>query len=402
MEKTLTLLLIAFLSGSAAHAQFHYQDAKNPEILRHTNHKEPCRREIVIPQVNGYNVYKADLHTHTVFSDGNVLPDYRVKEAWQDGLDIFATTEHLEYRPHEETLGEYMDNYMAGSGKKIKNNRIGSTPPDKDGIQVDLNYSYERAMKWAPDFGIVVIKGIEISRDGRTVGHYNALFTSDNNTIYDPDPVKAIRNAKKQGALVMHNHPGWRKTSIDYTETDKIVYEEGLIDGVEVMNEGEFYPGIIDRALEKDLFMAGCSDIHSSTGMEYTTEGNIRPMTLILAKDKSMESLREAFENGRTIAYGFHTLCGKEELLTALFKASVSLETVRKQDARGQSVFWLTNRSSIPYWISIKGENPVYLGAHSGIIIKDKPENKRLSIEAVNMFCSKDRHPVITYEYQAQ
>lgn len=400
MKKTLTLLLMTFIFGTAANAQFYYQDAKNPEILKHTSRKEPCRREIVVPQVNGYNVYKADLHTHTVFSDGNVLPDYRAKEAWQDGLDIIAVTEHLEYRPHEETLGEYMAHYMNGSGKKIKNNRIASTPADKDGIQVDLNYSYERAMKWAPDFGIVVIKGIEISRDGRTVGHYNALFTSDNNTIYDPDPVVAIRNAKKQGALVMHNHPGWRKTSIDYTETDKIVYGEGLIDGVEVMNEAEFYPGIIDRALEKGLFMAACSDIHSSTGMEYTTEGNTRPMTLILAKDKSMDSLREAFETGRTIAYGFNTLCGKEELLTALFKASVTLETVREKDARGNTVFWLTNNSSIPYWISIKGENPIYLGAHSGVIIKDKKENKALSLTPINMFCSRNKHPEITYEYK--
>ncbi|MBR5104771.1 MAG: histidinol-phosphatase [Bacteroidales bacterium] len=399
MKRILTLFLMAFISAAAANAQFHYQDAKNPEILKHTNFREPCRREIVIPQVNGYNVYKADLHTHTIFSDGNVLPDYRVKEAWQDGLDIIAITEHLEYRPHEETLGEYMDHYMEGSGKKIKNNRIVSTPPDKDGIQVDLNYSYERAMKWAPDFGIVVIKGTEISRDGRTVGHYNALFTSDNNTIYDKDPVTAIRNAKNQGAIVMHNHPGWRKTSIDYTPTDKTVYDEGLIDGVEVMNEGEFYPGIIDRAIERNLFIAGCSDIHSSTGMEYTTEGNLRPMTLILAKDKSEESLREALKEGRTIAYGHNTICGREEHLNALFKASVVLEVVREKDAKGNTVFWLTNNSSIPYWISIKGGNPVYLGGHSGIIVKDMISNKALEIVPVNMFCSKGKHPVIVYEY---
>ena len=399
MKKIQTLLLGAIMCSTAANAQFHYQDNRNPEILRHTGRNEPCRKEIVTPKVNGYNVYKADLHTHTVFSDGNVLPDYRVKEAWLDGLDIIATTEHLEYRPHEETLGEYMAPYIEGSGKKIKNNRIASTPPDKDGIQIDLNYSYDRAMKWAPDFGITVIKGIEISRDGRTIGHYNALFTTDNNTIYDPDPITAIRNAKAQGALVMHNHPGWRKTSIDYTETDKTAYNEGLIDGVEVMNEGEFYPGIIDRALDRNLFIAGCSDIHSSTASEYGHSGNIRPMTLILAKDMSMDALKDAFKKGRTIAYGFNTLCGSEELLIDLFKASVTLETVRDKDAKGNTVFWLTNNSSIPYWISIKGDNPIYLGAHSGIIVKDKKENKALTLVAVNMFCSRDKHPVISLKY---
>ena len=111
MKKILILLLLTFISNNVVNAQFHYQDSRNPEILRNANRREPCRREIVIPQVNGYNVYKADLHTHTMFSDGSTLPEYRVSEAWQDGLDIIAITDHLEYRPHEEVLGEYMMQY---------------------------------------------------------------------------------------------------------------------------------------------------------------------------------------------------------------------------------------------------------------------------------------------------
>ena len=399
MKKIFSCILLMLAPIVLCNAQFHYTDSKNPEILRHTGRNEPCRKEIVIPRVKGYNVYKADLHNHSIFSDGNVLPDYRVKEAWLDGIDIIAMTEHLEYRPHEETLSEYMSQYIDGSGKKVKNNRIVGTPPDKDGIQVDLNYSYNRAMKWAPNFGITVIKGLEISRDGRTVGHYNALFTSDNNTIYDPDPVQAMRNAKAQGALVMHNHPGWRKTSIDYTETDKAAYGEGLIDGVEVMNEGEFYPGIIDRALKKGLFMAACSDVHASTALDYGYGGNIRPMTFILAKDKSEKSLMEAMKAGRTIAYGFNTLCGSEELLKDFFKASVSVEVVRDKDAAGKTVLWLTNNSSLQYQIAFKGENPIYLGPFSSMIVKDKNTNRVITFEVVNMFCAKDRHPVIEISY---
>ncbi|MBO7511236.1 MAG: hypothetical protein J6T35_08640, partial [Bacteroidales bacterium] len=173
-------------------------------------------------------------------------------------------------------------------------------------------------------------------------------------------------------------------------------------DGVEVFNETEFYPGIIDRALEKNLFMAGSSDIHGTTAMEYTARDNIRPMTLILAKDKSEASLREALKAGRTLAYACNTLCGSKELLTALFRASVTLETVCEQNERGQTVFWLTNTSSIPYWISINGKNLVYLGPQSGIIVKEKMSQKSFSIEPANMFCSKDKHPVIVYEISAK
>ena len=49
-----------------------------------------ARKEIVIPQINGYNVYKADLHTHSIYSDAQTTPEWRVTEAWYDGLDIIA------------------------------------------------------------------------------------------------------------------------------------------------------------------------------------------------------------------------------------------------------------------------------------------------------------------------
>ncbi|MBQ2027742.1 MAG: histidinol-phosphatase, partial [Alistipes sp.] len=46
------------------------------------------RVEMILPQVNGYNIYKADLHSHTAFSDGSLMPKARVLEAYNDGLDI--------------------------------------------------------------------------------------------------------------------------------------------------------------------------------------------------------------------------------------------------------------------------------------------------------------------------
>ena len=82
MKRFMSLALV--LLGTTAGAQHYYQDSKNPEIFRQAERHQSYRKEIVLPQVNGYNVYKADLHTHTVFSDGSVLPKFRVMEAWQD------------------------------------------------------------------------------------------------------------------------------------------------------------------------------------------------------------------------------------------------------------------------------------------------------------------------------
>ena len=47
-------------------------------------HTGKHRQEIIIPNICGYNVYKADLHTHTIYSDGVVTPTWRLREAWFD------------------------------------------------------------------------------------------------------------------------------------------------------------------------------------------------------------------------------------------------------------------------------------------------------------------------------
>ena len=389
------LLILGF--SQAANAQYYIQDSNNPEMMVHVNNPGKIRREIVIPQVNGYNVYKVDLHTHTIFSDGSALPDYRVKEAWCDGIDAIAITDHLEFRPHEGTFLSYLKPYFEkGKAPKAKNHKISDTPPDEDGLLGDLNYSYKwRALKQSPDYGITVIRGTEISRNGTTIGHYNAIFTTDNNKIYDPDPIVAMRNAKKQGALVVHNHPGWRKTGIDYTDVDKAAYSEGLIDGVEVMNHGEFYPGIIDRALEHDIFMMAASDIHSATAAEFYIAGTHRPMTLVLADENTEESLRVGLMARRTIAYANNTLCGEEQLLKDLFTASMSIKVIREEDAKGKVVLGLTNNSSIPYLVSVKGRNPEYLGPFCTLMIKEKAGATSVKFEIMNMYCSKKSHPIV-------
>ena len=190
----------------------------NPETLR-TPVAQPAQRiEIVLPQVCGYNLYKADLHTHSVYSDGDVTPAFRVREAYFDGLDVIAITEHLEYRRHEGNMLKFLKGYTGNKVKKAENYNLINKQCPKGGIQSDQNYAVEEAVKASKRYGILVIPGAEITREPVAIGHYNALFTKDNNTIYDPDPLQSLRNAREQGALIQHNHPGWRRTTCAKTE----------------------------------------------------------------------------------------------------------------------------------------------------------------------------------------
>ena len=350
--KKFILLAFACVATMGAGAQsIYYQDHNNVDMLRHTARKDVLREEFILPEVNGYKVLKSDLHSHTIYSDGSVTPEYRVREAWVDGLDVLAITEHIEYRPWEGKMISYLKGYFPGEPNKS----------DGKTILADLNVSNNAAIAAVAGYGITLIPGAEITRDQNKIGHYNALFVKDVNTIYDPDPAVSMKKAREQGALIMHNHPGWIRKSVDMIDFEKQVYGENLIDGIEIMNGSEFYPPIVTRASEKKFFMAANTDIHGTTTMDYVIGGHRRNMTFILAKDNSLESVKAALKARRTLAYSHGTLAGEEQLIKDFFMACVKFETF-KVDKNGKRTMRMTNLSSMDFVLRFGG-NPVELRA---------------------------------------
>lgn len=392
--KRILVSLAAALSALAISAQPHFKVASNPDILRHYGQIFPERTNIVLPQVNGYNVYKAELHIHTIYSDGHVTPEFRVQEAWYDGLDVLAITEHIEYRALESSMMEFMKPYFKKGAQPI-NWSIVDKPADGRGIQSDLDMSVRLAQEEAKKYDITIVPGAEISRTPETIGHFNALFTTDNDAIYDPDPVQSFRNARAQGALIMHNHPGWRRKSLDMIEFDKKVYPVGLIDGIEVMNHLDFYPRAIDRAEEYGLFMSSNTDLHTASWEYYGNNGSFRNMTLIFAKDKSLESLKEALKARRTLAYSFGTIAGDRQLLEDFFKASVKCMVVDTA-ANGTRTVMLINETSFPYYLNYGGD-PMKLNAFGALSVSVK-KDAALKVKIENMWHGSDQHLEVEYK----
>ena len=388
--KKLLFTIAASVVALGASAQHYYTDAKNPEMLHISEPRTSQRVNFVVPQIKGYNVYKADLHTHTIFSDAQVSMPLRLAEAWRDGLDIYAVTEHAEYRPHEKTYVEWMKGYLPEDAK-AENYDVVRKAANEKGIMVDLNLPYRLAKSAAEKYGITVIPGIEVTRSPSKVGHFNALFIEDANSIYNPDPEQAIINARNQGAIIMHNHPGWTRKNLNMIEFEQKVYDKGLIDGIEIMNGTEFYPKAIDRAKQYNLFMASNTDIHQTTAELYGVNGEYRDMTLILAKDKSLESIREALEAKRTLAFSFGTIAGDEELLRELFLASVKVTPTQADEKR--TYLQLENNSSIDFILRQEGANTMVLKRHSSILIRCSANNTMLTIE--NLWCGAEQKVVV-------
>ncbi|MBQ5844176.1 MAG: histidinol-phosphatase [Alistipes sp.] len=388
--KKLLISILALLPISAM-AQY------NPETLRTPVAQAAQRLEIVLPQVNGYNIYKADLHTHSIYSDGEVTPAFRVREAFFDGLDAIAITEHIEYRRIEGKMLKFVKGYTGGKALKAENTDLIRNEITESGIKADLNYPVEEAIKESKKYGVLVIPGAEITREPVKIGHFNALFTKDNNTIYDPDPLQSIRNARKQGALIQHNHPGWRRTTCAKTEFELVAYKEGLIDGIEVANGGSLYLPIIDRAREDNLFVAANTDIHPTTAEYYRLKGQLRNMTLIFAKECTLEGLKEALEAKRSLALSGGYISGDEQLLKDFFLASIKHEVIGT-DKKGTRKVLVTNMYSLPLeFKTSKNANPILLQPRQSVLL-NVAKDKSLNLTLTNMLCGDMVNPKVKIE----
>jgi 3',5'-nucleoside bisphosphate phosphatase len=319
------------------------------------------RKEIKIPDIFGYKTLKCDFHNHTIFSDGDVWPTVRVSEAWKEGLDAIAITDHLEHRPHQESL--------------VK----------------DFNRSYDIAKQYSEDYGIIVIKGVEVTQ-GMPPGHFNLLFIKNANVLDTLDYRAAIQEAKNQGAFIQWNHPFWKNpvfprvnSKIEWFKQQKELYENGLLDGIEIVNEKDFYPEAIRWCEEKNLTMLGNSDIHSPTGYFYDfSKDEHRTFTLVFAENKSEEAIKEALFAHRTAVLFSDTLVGTDKFLREIFNKSITIYGNKVVKEKGKPFYiQITNNSDIPYSLVSNGIDKdfeyssfIKLPARSSARMRIKPKSE--------------------------
>ncbi len=361
-------------------------------------HKYSCRNEITLPKVNGYNIYKADLHTHTIYSDGRMTPELRVSEAWHDGLDIVAITDHMECRRTESAMLQYMKEYIREDlrGKKAVNTHIMNSAPDSQGILVDFNVGYEEAAKEGKKLGVMVIKGVEITRG--KLGDYNALFTTDNNALYDPNLEQTIRNARNQGAFIFHNHPQFSKdTKSTLPPHCEDLHAKGLIDGIEIANGPKLYTRLYSMCLDGGYAPIATSDVHYLISTRFPNAGKdyFRNMTLILAKKCDEKSIKEALNAKRTIAYSCNMLIGKEELLRDLLKASVEVIPLGKTGKKQQVC--IVNKTSLPFALRWDDNESALFGM-SSLIIEVSKGQKEITFNVDNMLYGSDNSLKVSFK----
>ena len=404
MKKLFLILAVSALAVSSAMAQAVHTPTVGKTEIRLYN--QPAHRtEIILPQVKGYNIYKGDFHVHTIYSDGEVTPRERVREAWYDGLDIIALTDHLELRSYEKFMLKAHAPYNP-DGKPYEYIRGGAghkTDPTTP-IYCDLDATYEEAVmyKEKENIPVMVVRGTEIWRNARTIGEYNAFFLKDITDVAKPDIIESLKEARKQGAIIIHNHPGWRRNTMDKSPEQEEIYAQKLVDGIEVIGGTgpTLYPQMIDRCVNEKLTIFSNTDTHRTSAQYYPRGGEIfRSMTFIMAKECTEKAIKEALLDRRTIGYAANNLIGEEMWLSEFLNAAVECKVVA-ETKKGDRTFQLTNHCSVPF-VFRRGNTLYTLNPFHSLRVnfgKDKETGvyKTPKFIVENMWTVGDKHPSLT------
>lgn len=166
MRKNLTLAFFALFCALTAAAQLHNDDVHVHEAVSRQNYRQYLR----IPDIGGYITLKAISTSIPTSPTDRCGPSARVNEAWNDGLDAIAMTDHIEVHKNADI------------------------------IRCGLNKPYELAKARGDMIGMIVIPGAEITRK-KPLGHICTLFIQDAVKLDVEDEMQGRRGGLPPGRL---------------------------------------------------------------------------------------------------------------------------------------------------------------------------------------------------------
>ena len=378
-------------------------------------------RIINFPNTEKYKVIVADLHTHSVFSDGAVWPNVRVEEAVRDGIDLLAITEHLEYQPHIDDIPH----------------------PDR-------NRSFDIAEDIAKNKDLTVINGAEITRMFPP-GHINAIFIEDANKLIYLDeakinkakeilkevpeesltnyedlswledaalaslwPVKsALIEARNQNAFTFWNHPAWSSEEFIgqpmLREIHKEFFRDNLLHGIEVANGDGYSEEAFRIALEYGLTVLGTSDVHGLIDWDYPSSiGAHRPVTLILSESNSSDAIKSSLFSGKTVVWFKNNLIGLENNILELTNSYLKAKKVEILENSDIARVEIENVSDVRFIIQVLDKSSV---VNESNLIEIAPNEKTvlqidngidkgsLDVKILNAFIAPNKNLLTTLKF---
>ncbi len=248
-------------------------------------------RQYLLP--DGARPYKVNLHSHSVYSDGNMTPQ-QIKETFKAlGYSAVAFTEHELLFDFTELNDE---DFVAITSYEYDYNRCEDAPSVYYSQEKPTDFKFKECMHlnffardphntkvvcYNPKY---VFGGMDPQHLERAKfigdGNYQQKFTVD---CFN----EVIKTANENGFLVIYNHPLW---SMNTHETYANL--KGLV-GMEIINGSSYAPHVYDEMLRSGqrLICVGGDDNHGRGDCG-------RAWTVIFANELTHEALLGAMERG--------------------------------------------------------------------------------------------------------
>jgi len=233
--------------------------------------------------------YKANLHCHTVLSDGSLTPE-EIKERYKaHGYEIVAFSDHEILHDNSHLTD---DGFVAITAVEYSINQgIASTWRDEKSIHLNL---------FSKDPHNTFHTASSVRNGGRYYPRFKDEFRCDGfDRVYTEECInEVIKRAIAAGFLVQLNHPNWSmNTREDYMAFKGLWALEILNYCTELETGAEYCPYIYDDMLNggKRLFCTMGDDNHNGGGSDVGSYGGA---TYILVDSLSYKNVWGAMEKG--------------------------------------------------------------------------------------------------------
>ncbi len=237
--------------------------------------------------------YKANLHSHSVISDGRLTPEKMKDEYKKRGYSILAITDHeipydhsdmtepdflmiTGYESHIRPNGSNYDAY----GPEIHINLIAKDPHNVTHINFNDDYC-----KCDPEIMAKSKKAGSMAPRQYTVEYINEF----------------VKTAVENGYLCAHNHAVW-----SHENQEQVAQYKGFF-SMEMCNYGSYHGNRIeynavlyDRMLREGnrIFVHSADDNHNGAPLDSPASDSFGAFTMVLAKDLTYGSVIDALEKG--------------------------------------------------------------------------------------------------------
>lgn len=243
--------------------------------------------------------YKANLHCHSVLSDGKKTPEELKKMYKEKGYSVLSITDHEYPCPHNDLTD---DNFLMLTGYEAY-------------IRPDPNCVYD---VYAPELHLNLFAR---DKENETIVCYNEKYCkympremhnkkphvgSERTREYTIDyRNEFIKTATENGYIVAYNHPYWSMES----EQESLM-TEGCF-SLEICNFSSFNgnrlehtAALYDRLLlaGKRMFCHAADDNHNSYPIDHPRNDSFGAFTMIMADELSYDSVFSAMEKGEMYA----------------------------------------------------------------------------------------------------